>query len=33
MSNEIKIPDKWLIKYKKEIKDYVIISPDNGPVV
>ena len=29
MSNEIRIPEKWLTKYKKEIKDYVIISPDN----
>jgi hypothetical protein len=28
-NNEIKIPQKWITKYKNELIDYKIISPNN----
>jgi len=28
-NNEIKIPPKWITKYKNELIDYTIISPNN----
>jgi len=29
MSNDIVIPEKWLNKYKNELKDYIVLSPSN----